>query len=95
MTGIQLEKINNIDVHLFLEKRMRGGVSYISKRYSKSDENTKIMYWDANDLYGCAMFYMADFKFLIQKEINDFDLNNGENSPIGHILEVDLEYCKE
>ena len=29
MTGIQLEKINNIDVHLFLEKGMRGGVSYI------------------------------------------------------------------
>ena len=44
MTGIQLEKINNIDVHLFLEKGMRGGVSYISKRYSKNDENTEIMY---------------------------------------------------
>ena len=25
MTGIELEKINNIDVHLFLEKGMRGG----------------------------------------------------------------------
>ena len=31
MTGIQLEKVSNIDVHLFLEKGMRGGVSYISK----------------------------------------------------------------
>ena len=30
MTGIQLGKINNIDVYLFLEKGMRGGVSYIS-----------------------------------------------------------------
>ena len=49
MTGIQLEKINNIDVHLFLEKGVRGGVSYISKRYSKSDDNTEIMYWDANN----------------------------------------------
>ena len=29
MTGTKLEKINNIDVHLFLEKGMRGGVSYI------------------------------------------------------------------
>ena len=44
MSGIQLGKINNIDVHLFLEKGMRGGVSHISKRYSKSDENTDIMY---------------------------------------------------
>ena len=55
MTGIQLEKINNIDVHLFLEKGMGGGVSYISKRYSKSDENTEFMYWDANNLYGWTM----------------------------------------
>ena len=29
MAGIQLEKINNIDVHLCLEKGMRGGISYI------------------------------------------------------------------
>ena len=61
MTGIQLEKINNIDVHLFLEKRMRGGVSYISKRYSKSDENTEIMYWQLNNLYGTVM--MVDLNF--------------------------------
>ena len=29
MTGIELEKIHDIDMHLFLEKGMRGGVSYI------------------------------------------------------------------
>ena len=29
MTGIQLEKINNIDMHLFLEKGIRGSISYI------------------------------------------------------------------
>ena len=50
MTGIQLEKINNIDVHLFLEKGMRGGISYISKRYSKSDDNTIIA---INTILGC------------------------------------------
>ena len=52
MTDIQLEKINNIDVHLFLEKRMRGGISYISKSYGKSDENIDIMYFDANKILG-------------------------------------------
>ena len=56
-TGIQLEKIHNIDVHLFLEKGMRGGVSYISKRYAKSDESTEIMYWDMNNLYGTVMSF--------------------------------------
>ena len=96
-TGIQLEKINNIDVHLFLEKGMRGSVSYISKRYSKSDQNTEIMYWDANNLYGWVMIQdlpYCGFKFLTREEIDNFDLNISENSLIGYILEVDLEYCK-
>ena len=35
MIGIKLEKINNTDVHLFLEKGMRGGVSYISNKVMK------------------------------------------------------------
>ena len=52
MTGIRLENINNVDVHLFLEKGMRGWISYISKRYSKSSDDINIMYWDANNLYG-------------------------------------------
>ena len=95
MTGIELQKIDNIDMHLFLEKGIRGGISYISKRYSKSDENTDIMYWDANDLYGWAMIQDCGFKWLSNKEINEFDLNISENSLIGYILEVDLEYCKE
>ena len=43
-TGVKLEKIQKIDVHLFLEKGMRGDFSYISKRYGKSDENTDILY---------------------------------------------------
>ena len=99
MTGIQLGKINNIDVHLSLGKGMRGGVSYISKRYSKSDENTDVMYWDANNLYGWAMIQdlpYSSFKFLSKEEVNNFNLGSvAEKSLIGYILEVDLEYCKE
>ena len=52
MTGIRLEKVQNINVHLFLEKGMRDGISYISKRYSKSSDDINIMYWNANNLYG-------------------------------------------
>ena len=99
ITGIQLEKISDIDVYLFLEKRMRGGISYISKRYSKSDENTEILYWDANNLYGWAMIQnlpYGGFKFLSEKEIDGFKIDSiAENSQVGYILEVNLEYCKE
>ena len=53
MTKIELETISDIDVHLFIEKGMRGGISYIAKRHSKinyceSNKETKsIIYWDA------------------------------------------------
>ena len=83
---------------------MRGGVSYISKRYSKGDENTDIMYWHASNLHAWTMIQdlpYNGFKFLSQKEINSFDLDSvcknssGNLHSIGYILEVDLEYCKE
>ena len=41
MTGIKLDLISDIDTHLFIEKRMTGGISYISKRHSKA--NNKYM----------------------------------------------------
>ena len=100
MSNTQLQKIDNIQVHLFLEKGMRGGVSYISKRYANSDKNTDIMYWDMNNLYGAIMsqfdLLTHGFKFLSEEEIKNLDLYSiPENSLIGYILEVDLEYCKE
>ena len=99
MTSIKLEKINDIDMYLFLEKGMRGGISYISKRYSKSNKDINIMYWDANNLYkramGCNYLPYEGFKWLSKEEIKRFNLDNiKENSKIGYILEVDLEYSK-
>ena len=44
-----------MDIHLFLEKGMRSGISYISKRCSKSSDDKTIMYWDVNNLYGWTM----------------------------------------
>ena len=107
MTGIELELISDIDMHLFIEKGMRGGISYIAKRHSKannkymkcydsSEESKYITYLDANNLYGWAVSQClpySGFKWLNQKEISDFCLNSIEkNSSIGYILEVELEY---
>ena len=64
MTGVELELITDIDMHWFIEKEMRGGISYIAKRHSKAnnkymkfydsnEESVHIIYLDANNLYGC------------------------------------------
>ena len=59
-TGVKLEKILDIDMYLFIEKRLRGGISYICKRhneannkYKKNHDPTKpkyISYLDMNNL---------------------------------------------
>ena len=105
-TGVKLKLIDDIDMHLFIEKGMRGGISYIAKRYCKAnnkyvkghDENkasTFIMYWDVNNLYGWAMTqYLPydDFEWVSEKEISEinFDLVSKDSNE-GYILEVDLE----
>ena len=37
MTDIKLEKISDINKYLFIEKGLRGGISYIAKRYAKGN----------------------------------------------------------
>ena len=38
MTGVELKFISANDMHLFIEKGMRGGISYICKRHSKKED---------------------------------------------------------
>ena len=37
MTGVKFKKIFDIDMYLFIEKGLRGRISYIAKRYSKAN----------------------------------------------------------
>ena len=37
MTEIELEKTNDSDKYIFIEKEMRGGISCINKRYNKAN----------------------------------------------------------
>ena len=55
MTGVMLEKISDPDKYMFFEQGMKGGVSYINKRYSEASKSVNILYLDINNLYGCAM----------------------------------------
>lgn len=63
MTDIQLESMSDVDMYQFIEKGMRGGISYIANRhgdeannkYMKNHDENKaskyITYLDANNLY--------------------------------------------
>ena len=110
MTDIKLELMTDIDMFQFIEKGLRGGISYIANRYGKANNkymkeyNEKapskyIMYLDANNLYGWAMSqYLPTgcFRWMTQKQIDKIDLAKyKEDSNKGLILEVDLEYSKE
>ena len=86
---------------LLIENNIRGGISSVmGDGYVKSDENKKILYMDATNLYGHSMS-----QFLPYDEIEmwhgdpdkywnwlDEILNTPDDNEIGYFLEVDLKY---
>ena len=103
MTGVKLELLMDVDMLLMVEEGIRGGLSMVSKRFSKannkymgdkfnpSEPSKYIQYLDANNLYGTAMSMKLPthgFKWMNKKELNVWE-------KIPCILEVDLEYPKE
>ena len=66
MICVELENISDVSIYLFIEKGLRGGISYIAKRYAKANnkymknyDSTKpskfITSLDMNNVYGRAM----------------------------------------
>jgi len=108
-TGVELELLRDLEMHLFIEKGMWGGISMASKRYAKANNpraadynptkpNKYIMYLDANNLYGWAMSPLlpkGGFKWKRVMPTEQQIMKMKENSQIGWILEVDLEYPEE
>ena len=107
MTGIQLELLTDPDMHLFVERGIRGGISTISNRYSRANNpylpshdpvkpSKYITFLDANNLYGWAMsapLPTHGFTWLSKDDIQRLDiLQIADDSPEGYILDVDLGY---
>ena len=110
MTKVELEKISDADIHLFIGKGMRGGICSVSKRCSKANNescpdydetkpNVYIKSFDMNNLHGKAMSeYLpyGGFKWLeVNNETTNKVLNARDDSLHGYLLEVDLEMPKE
>ena len=97
ITKLELEKISNPDMHIFIERCMRGGISCISKRFSKAnnqycpdyDKNKPkvyINYHHMNNLYG-------GFKWVqVNNKVVNRILNRSSNSFHGYLIELDLDY---
>ena len=94
-TGINLQTLQDKDMILLLENNIRGGISSVmGDRYIKSDENKKILYVDANNLYGHSMSQYLPYdeiKFDNFVKLEDI-INTPDDNDIGYFVEVDLKY---
>ena len=107
-TEVELEFDNDM-LNMF-EKGIRGGMCQASYRYAKANnkymmsydknkESSYLEYVDANNLYGFAMFKtlpVDGFKWVDDLSIftEDFIKNYDEESDIGYLFVVDVEYLK-
>ena len=107
MTKVELELIPDPDMYMLFEKDTRGEVSYISNRYSKSNnkflksfdpkiELKRIIYLDTNNLHGYAMSKFLPTSGIKRVDSKGFDLKKYINDSSKEcVLKVDLEYLKE
>ena len=100
-TGINLQTLQDKDLILTLENNIRGGKrSVMGDRHVNSDENKKILYIDANNLYAHSMSQPLlydeiemwhGYPDLYMNWLEEI-LNTSDDSFIGYFIEVGLRY---
>ena len=97
-TDIKLQTLQDKDLILLRENNIRGSISSVmGDKYVKSDENKKILYVDANNLYGHSMSQFLPYDgFKFEKDIClEEILNTPDDNEIGYFLEVNLKYSDD
>ena len=108
-TGKELELLTDVDMYLFIERGLRGGISRVSRRltmpntpglpyYDPDKPESRVLYVDANNLYGwamCKMLPVGGFRWEVPLPTEEDILGWKDDSLVGRILEVDLEYPEE
>jgi uncharacterized protein YeeX (DUF496 family) len=102
---LKLDLLHDPDMFILFENSVRGGISQVGQlRYAKADARHKLLYVDANNLYGYAMakkLPISHFKWVSKDKIEKIEagLKNGKRmnteTDVGCLLMVDLEYPKE
>ncbi|XP_025265606.1 uncharacterized protein LOC112638322 [Camponotus floridanus] len=103
-TGVRFELLTDIDM-MMLERGIRGGLSQCSNRYARANNkymsaydpsrpSIYLMYLDINNLYGWAMCQLLPYeRFKWIDDLESLDVMSvTEDSTVGYILEVDLDY---
>lgn len=104
-THCKLETVQDIDMLLFFERGIRGGISQCCNRYGEANnkymptynENKPVkylLYTDINNLYGWAMSQELPYGGFKWVDHNIDITQIPDDSPEGYLLEVDLEYPK-
>ena len=98
-TNVTIERLSDINMILWIESALRGGVSTVSERHMKSDEKTKAIFCDANNLYGLSQSLpqpIGEYVWIEnQDELNKIDiLGLTDDDEYSYIFEVDLAYDK-
>ncbi|KAK5637863.1 hypothetical protein RI129_000146 [Pyrocoelia pectoralis] len=107
ITEVKLELLTDIDMAMFIERGIRGGVAQCSNRYARANNKymdhdpsaptSYLMYFDINNLYGKSMGEFlphGEFSFVDEPNIDSI-LNNPDDSDIGYIIDCDLDYPPE
>ena len=104
-TGVNLELLTDSTMLMWFEKAIRGGVSSVcGDRYCKPDKGQRLLYIDANNLYGWAMgnsLPMSEFEF--EEVTGAFDTNEAlwtrerimslsDEAEVGYYFICDLDY---
>ena len=106
-TGIELELMKDIDMYMFIENGIRGGICGVMKRYAtannkyiknydSSKEDSYLCHLDVNNLYGKSLsekLPVSGFEWISKELLNKIDwINIDTNSNVGYIIECDLKY---
>ena len=94
-TGIKLQTLQDNDMILLLENNIKGGISSVmGDRHVISDENKKIIYRDASNLYGQSMsepLPYGEINFGNNVKLEGI-LSTPDDSDVGHFIENDWNF---
>ena len=100
-TGINLQTLQDRDLILTLENKIRGGrSSVVGDRHVESDENKKTIYMDATNLNGHSLSQLLPYDDiemwqrhpdLYMNKLEEI-LNTPDDSDMGYFVEAELKY---